>query len=46
MSASAGLLTWLDDDAPLPPARLALGPDSDAPGLVSAGGRLDVPRLE
>lgn len=46
MSASAGFLTWLDDDAPLPPARLALGPDSDAPGLVAAGGRVDVPRLE
>ncbi len=34
------MLTWIDDTAPLPPARLALGPDSDAPGLVAAGGRV------
>ncbi|MCA3252162.1 MAG: leucyl/phenylalanyl-tRNA--protein transferase [Pseudomonadota bacterium] len=45
-AAAPGFLTWLEDDAPLPPTRLALGPDSDAPGLVAAGGRLDVARLE
>ena len=39
-------LYWLDDDAtPLPPTTRALGPDSDAPGLLAAGGRLSVTRL-
>ena len=40
------MLTWLDDETPLPPARTALGPDSDAPGLVAAGGRLTTARLD
>jgi leucyl/phenylalanyl-tRNA--protein transferase len=38
--------TWIDDTAPLPPAKLALGPDSDAPGLVAAGGRVTPARLD
>ena len=40
------VLAWLDDDAPFPPTAHALGPDSDAPGLLAAGGRLTVARLE
>jgi len=40
-------LVWLeDDDQPLPPTRLALGPDAEAPGLLAAGGRLSPRRLE
>jgi leucyl/phenylalanyl-tRNA--protein transferase len=40
------MLTWIDDDEPLPPTRLALGPDSEAPGLLAAGGQLTPARLE
>ena len=40
------MLSWIDDGTPLPPARTALGPDSDAPGLVAAGGRVTPERLE
>jgi leucyl/phenylalanyl-tRNA---protein transferase len=40
------MLIWIDDDSPLPPARLALDPDSDAPGLVAAGGSVTPARLE
>jgi leucyl/phenylalanyl-tRNA--protein transferase len=40
------ILTWLDDDTPLPPASRALGPGSDAPGLVAAGGSIGIARLE
>jgi len=40
------MLNWIDDDDPLPPTRLALGPDSDAPGLLAAGGGLTPQRLE
>ncbi|MBE0548238.1 MAG: leucyl/phenylalanyl-tRNA--protein transferase [Rubrivivax sp.] len=39
------MLTWIDDTTPLPPARLALGPGSDAPGLVAAGGHVTPARL-
>lgn len=40
-------LTWLDDESqPLPDTRLALGPDTDAPGLLAAGGQLSQRRLE
>jgi leucyl/phenylalanyl-tRNA--protein transferase len=39
-------LTWIDDDDPLPPTPLALGADSDAPGLLAAGGRLTPQRLD
>lgn len=45
--AMTGLtLHWIDDDTPLPPTALALGPQSDAPGLLAAGGRVTVVRLE
>ena len=40
------MLHWIDDHSPLPPAAAALGPDSDAPGLLAAGGRLTPQRLE
>ncbi|HSW07658.1 leucyl/phenylalanyl-tRNA--protein transferase [Aquabacterium sp.] len=39
-------LLWIDDTTPLPPTRCALGPDSDAPGLLAAGGRVTPQRLE
>lgn len=40
-------LTWLDDDdTPLPPGSMALGPDDDVPGLVAAGGQVTPRRLE
>jgi leucyl/phenylalanyl-tRNA--protein transferase len=40
------MLSWIDDHAPLPDAARALGPQSDAPGLVAAGGRITLARLE
>jgi leucyl/phenylalanyl-tRNA--protein transferase len=40
------MLAWIDDDTPLPPTSVALGPGSDAPGLVAAGGRVTPQRLE
>ncbi len=40
------MLAWIDDTLPLPPAASALGDDSDAPGLVAAGGRVSPERLE
>jgi len=40
------MLTWLDDSTPLPPPGTALGIDTEAPGLVAAGGRLTVRRLD
>jgi len=40
------MLSWIDDTSPLPPAATALGPDTDAPGLVAAGGRVTPARLE
>ena len=40
------MLTWVDDDTPLPPPSQALGEDSEAPGLVAAGGRISPARLE
>jgi leucyl/phenylalanyl-tRNA---protein transferase len=40
------VLCWIDDQTPLPSTNLALGPDSDAPGLVAAGGRVTPSRLE
>ena len=39
-------MIWIDDHQPLPPTRMALGPDSDAPGLLAAGGRVTLARLE
>ncbi len=40
------MIRWIDDQTPLPPTRLALGPDSDAPGLLAAGGSVTPARLE
>jgi leucyl/phenylalanyl-tRNA--protein transferase len=40
------MLTWIDETTPLPPARMAMGPDDDAPGLVAVGGRVTPARLE
>ena len=42
----AGVLNWIDDSAPLPPASAALGADTDLPGLVASGGRVTPQRLE
>ena len=40
------MIAWLRSARdPLPEARLALGPDSEAPGLVAAGGELGTGRL-
>jgi leucyl/phenylalanyl-tRNA--protein transferase len=39
------MLNWIDETLPLPPATSAWGPDSDAPGLVAAGGRVSPQRL-
>lgn len=40
------MITWLDDATQaLPPTALALGPGSEAPGLLAAGGDLSVARL-
>lgn len=39
-------LNWIDDIAPLPSTLGALGPGTDAPGLLCAGGRLTTDRLE
>lgn len=38
-------LPWLDADDAFPPASLAWGPETSAPGLLAAGGRLDVAHL-
>ncbi|AWI53802.1 leucyl/phenylalanyl-tRNA--protein transferase [Aquabacterium olei] len=40
------MIPWLEPDTPFPDTRLALGPDSDAPGLLAAGNELSVARLE
>ena len=40
------MLNWIDDSMPLPAATTALGPDTDAPGLVAAGGSLSARRLQ
>ncbi len=39
-------LTWIDEHSPLPPTALALGPGSDAPGLLAVGGSVTPERLE
>lgn len=40
------MIAWLHDErTPLPPTRRALGPRSEAPGLLAAGGRLTTARL-
>lgn len=38
-------LAWLHGDTPFPPTCLALGPETDAPGLLAAGGDLSPARL-
>jgi leucyl/phenylalanyl-tRNA--protein transferase len=38
-------LPWLHGDMPFPPTAQALGPETDAPGLLAAGGDLSVTRL-
>jgi leucyl/phenylalanyl-tRNA--protein transferase len=38
-------IAWLHDDDPLPPTAQAMGPDSEVPGLLAAGGRLTTARL-
>ncbi len=43
---SAPALPWVSDDEPLPPAASALGPDSDAPGLLAIGPAVNPQRLE
>ena len=42
----ATMIEWLTEQDPFPPTRLALGPDTDAPGLLAAGGELSVARLQ
>lgn len=39
------MIAWLEDDDPFPDTALALGEDSDAPGLLAAGGGLSTARL-
>lgn len=41
------MIDWLDDDSlDFPPSHRALGHDTDAPGLLAAGGTLDPQRLQ
>jgi leucyl/phenylalanyl-tRNA--protein transferase len=42
------VIPWLgdNDSSPFPPTSQALGPQSDAPGLLAAGGHLTIERLE
>jgi leucyl/phenylalanyl-tRNA---protein transferase len=40
------VVPWLEDDHRLPPTHLALGPGSEAPGLLAASQHLSVARLE
>jgi leucyl/phenylalanyl-tRNA--protein transferase len=40
------MVPWIENQAPLPRTSQALGPDSDAPGLLAAGGELSTDRLE
>ncbi|MEN9545024.1 MAG: hypothetical protein RLZZ598_1857 [Pseudomonadota bacterium] len=40
------MIAWLDsEDSAFPDTGRALGPDSEAPGLLAAGGELTIPRL-
>jgi len=39
-------MIWIDDQQPLPPTHFALGPGSEAPGLLAIGGRVTLDRLE
>ena len=40
------MLSWIDDDRPLPSASQAMGPGDEAPGLVAVGGRVTPRRLD
>jgi leucyl/phenylalanyl-tRNA--protein transferase len=40
------VITWIDETTPLPPTHLAQTDGDEAPGLLAAGGRLTVERLE
>ncbi|WP_290870082.1 leucyl/phenylalanyl-tRNA--protein transferase [Aquabacterium sp.] len=40
------MIPWLESDAPFPDTAQALGENSDAPGLLAAGGELSTTRLE
>jgi len=40
------MLAWIDEHSPLPPAAAALGPGTEAPGLVAAGGTVHPARLQ
>jgi len=39
------MIDWLHGDSPFPDTRRALGPETDAPGLLAAGGDLSIERL-
>jgi leucyl/phenylalanyl-tRNA---protein transferase len=39
-------LAWIDNEDPFPPTHTALGAESDAPGLLAAGGSVTPARLE
>lgn len=39
-------MIWIDDQQPLPPTHFALGPGSEAPGLLAIGGRVTLARLD
>ena len=39
-------LHWIDEQRPLPPTTMAMPAGSSAPGLLAAGGRLSLERLE
>ena len=38
------MIPWLADDAPFPPLEQALGPESDAPGLLAASAEIQPER--
>ncbi len=40
------MIPWLEPHSPFPDTSLALGPDSEAPGLLAAGNELSVERLD
>lgn len=45
MSAKPPALPWLEPDQPFPPVTQAWGHNTPAPGLLAAGGELNVPTL-
>ena len=40
------MIDWLQAHSPFPDTRRALGPETDAPGLLAAGGELTIERLQ